>query len=147
MVLQFMELQRVRHDWATELNWTIYFGAFPEGTSGKEPTCQYRRHKRCKFDPWVGKIPWRRKWQPIPVFLPQEFHGQRSLVGYTVHRVTKNWTQLKQLSMQAILNNHIKGGPWQILSFLHMRYDEVVRWPGQESVDQCGSWCSLNYFC
>ena len=35
--------------------------------------------KRPRFDPWVGKIPWRRKWQPIPVLLPREFHGQRSL--------------------------------------------------------------------
>ena len=34
------------------------------------------------FDPWVGKIPWRRKWQPTPVFLPGEYHGQRSLAGY-----------------------------------------------------------------
>ena len=35
------------------------------------------------FDPWVGKIPWRRKWQPTPVFLLGEFHGQRSLAGYS----------------------------------------------------------------
>ena len=35
------------------------------------------------FDPWVGKIPWRRAWQPTPVFLPGESHGQRSLVGYS----------------------------------------------------------------
>ena len=34
------------------------------------------------FDPWVGKMPWRRKWQPTPVFLPEESHGQRNLVGY-----------------------------------------------------------------
>ena len=39
--------------------------------------------KRRRFDPWVGKIPWRRAWQPIPVFLPGESHGQRSLVGYS----------------------------------------------------------------
>ena len=39
--------------------------------------------RRLGFDPWVGKIPWRRKWQPTPVFLPGEFHGQRSLVGYS----------------------------------------------------------------
>ena len=39
-----------------------------------------RRHKSCEFDPWVGKMPWRR--QPTPVFLPGESHGQRSLVGY-----------------------------------------------------------------
>ena len=35
------------------------------------------------FKPWVGKIPWRREWQPTPVFLPREFHGQRSLGGYS----------------------------------------------------------------
>ena len=42
------------------------------GFSGKEPACQSRRYKRCWFDPWVGKIPWRRPWQPTPVFLPRE---------------------------------------------------------------------------
>ena len=36
-----------------------------------------------RFDPWVGKIPWRRKWQPTPVLLPGKSHGQRSLVGYS----------------------------------------------------------------
>ena len=41
----------------------------PGGASGKEPTCQSRRGKRHGFDPWVGKILWRRKWQPTPVFL------------------------------------------------------------------------------
>ena len=54
----------------------------PGGTNGKEPACQCRRHKRHRFDPWVGKILWRRKWQPTPVFLSGESHGQRSLVGY-----------------------------------------------------------------
>ena len=49
---------------------------------GEESTCQCRRYKRHGFDPWVGKIPWSRKWQPTPVFLPGEFHGQRNLVGY-----------------------------------------------------------------
>ena len=58
--------------------------SFPGGTSGKEPTCQCRRHKRCRFDPWVRKIPWRRMpWQPTPVFLPGESHGQRSLADYS----------------------------------------------------------------
>ena len=36
-----------------------------------------------QFNPWVGKMPWRREWQPTPVFLPGEFHGQRSLAGYS----------------------------------------------------------------
>ena len=37
--------------------------------------------RSCEFNPWVGKIPWRRKWQPTPVFLPAEFHWKRSLVS------------------------------------------------------------------
>ena len=51
--------------------------------SGEESTCKCRRCKRCRFDCWVRKIPWRRQWQPTPVFLPEKFHGQRSLVGYS----------------------------------------------------------------
>ena len=39
--------------------------------------------RRCRFDPWVKKISWRRKWKPTPIFLPGKFHGQRSLVGYS----------------------------------------------------------------
>ena len=49
----------------------------PWWLSGKESTCQC---SRCRLDPWVGKIPWRREWLPIPVFLPGEFNGQRNLV-------------------------------------------------------------------
>ena len=56
---------------------------FPGGASSKEPAYQCRRHKSPGFDPWVGKIPWCRAWQPTPVFLPGEFHGQRSLAGYS----------------------------------------------------------------
>ena len=48
-----------------------------------------RRHRRHGFDPWVGKIPWRRKKQPTQVFLPGESHGQRSLVAI-VHRVAES---------------------------------------------------------
>ena len=51
--------------------------------SAKESACQYRRHRKCRFSPWVKKVPRRRKWQPIPVSLPGESHGQRSLVGYS----------------------------------------------------------------
>ena len=58
-------------------------GGFPSATSGKEPACQCRRYKRCGFDPWVRKIPWRRARQPTSVFLPGESHGQRSPVGYS----------------------------------------------------------------
>ena len=50
----------------------------------KEFACQCMRHRRFGFNPWVRKIPWRRKWQPSPVFLPGKSHGQRSLAGYNL---------------------------------------------------------------
>ena len=53
---------------------------FPGDASGKKSTCKCRRHKRRGFDPWIRKIPWRRK--PTPVFLLGKFNGQRILVGY-----------------------------------------------------------------
>ena len=56
--------------------------------------------KRHGFNPLVRKIPWRRKWQPIPVFLPRESHGQRSLAGYGP-QVRKSQIQLKRISMHA----------------------------------------------
>ena len=60
--------------------------------------------KRCEFGPWVGKIPWRRAWQPTPVFLPGESHGWRGAWQVTVHSVTKGWTQLKWLSVHTTLS-------------------------------------------
>ena len=56
---------------------------FPGGSDGKESACQCSKYKRCGFDLWVGKIPWRRGWLPIPVFLTGKSHGQRSLAGYS----------------------------------------------------------------
>ena len=54
-------------------------GRFSGGANGKEPACRCWRHKRHRFDPWVRKILWGRVWQPTPVFLPGEPHGQRIL--------------------------------------------------------------------
>ena len=65
--------------------------------SCKEPTCQCRRHRRCGFDPWIGKVPWRNKWQPTPVFLPgripwtEEPEGLQSMGLY---RVGHDWSDL-----------------------------------------------------
>ena len=71
----------------------IHYWVFPGGTSGKESTSECKRCKGCGFHPWVGKIPWRRKCQPTSEFLPGEFHGQRSLVGYSPKSQTRltNW--------------------------------------------------------
>ena len=74
----------------------VFISGFSGGTSGKQPVCPCRRHKRCEFNPWVGRIPWKRAWWPTPIFLPGESHGQRSLVGYSPwgHRVEHDWSDL-----------------------------------------------------
>jgi len=65
----------------------------PRWLSGKESACQCSRCKRCRFYPWVRKIPWRKKPQPTSVFLLGKSHGQRSLVGYSPpgRGVRHNW--------------------------------------------------------
>ena len=72
----------------------------PRWLIGKESTRQRRSCRRPRFDPWVRKIPWRRKWQSTPVFWPGESHGQRSLVGYSP-RGGKEWDTTERLSMHA----------------------------------------------
>ena len=69
----------------------VSFTWLPWWLSGKESTCQCRRPK---FDAWVGKIPWRKKWQPTPVFLPGESHRQKSLAGYSPQgcKVRHDWS-------------------------------------------------------
>ena len=54
----------------------------PRWCRGKESSCQGGRQRRHEFIAWVGKVPWSRKWQPTPVFLPGKFHRQGSLVDY-----------------------------------------------------------------
>ena len=69
---------------------------FPGGSVCKESACDEGDHLQCRrpgFISWVGKIPWRRKWPPTPVFLPGESQGQKSLAGYSP-RVHKSQTQL-----------------------------------------------------
>ena len=57
----------------------------PSWLNSKEPTCrlQFRNHRICGFDSWVGKTPWRRKWHPAPGFWPGKSHGQRRLAAYS----------------------------------------------------------------
>ena len=74
--------------------YTPLYMSFPGGTSGKEPACQCRRHKRYGFNPWVRKIPYRRAWLLTPVFLPRESHGERCLEGLEGYSLQdrKSWT-------------------------------------------------------
>ena len=67
------------------------------------------QYKRPGFHPWVGKIPWRRAWQPSPVFLPGEYHGQRSLAGYSP------WG-CKESDMTEQLSTYMKSFSWTLLS-------------------------------
>ena len=63
------------------INWALEnITGLPWWLSGKEFTCQCKKYE---LEPWVRKIPWKRKWQPTPVFLPGKSHGQRSLAGYS----------------------------------------------------------------
>ena len=68
------------HGLVQSLGVNLVFG-LPRWCSGKESACQCSRCKRLRFDCWFGKVPWRRKWQSTPVFLPGKFHGQRRLAG------------------------------------------------------------------
>ena len=79
---------------------------FAGGSVMKESTYQCRRSG---FDPWVGKIPWRRKWQPAPVCLPGESHGRRSLVGYSPWGRKTDTTQ--QLYNNALSTHHPHNPP------------------------------------
>ena len=81
--------------WCTEVY--IFNPSYPGGSMGKKKKkihLQCRRCKRLSFDSWVGKIPWRRAWQPTPVFLPGGSHEWRSLAGYGSqgHRVRWDWS-------------------------------------------------------
>ena len=76
---KIVKLKLVNIDKGTDLN-SSWLLMLPRWLSGKESTCQCRRCRRCGSDPWVGKIPWRRKWQPTPVFSSGKSHGQRAAV-------------------------------------------------------------------
>ena len=80
----------------------------PSWLSGKESACHCRR---CKFNPFVRKIPWRWKYQPIPVFLPGKSHGQRSLEGCSPC-VAKSWTRLCSWAHMQVILTYIKLEPW-----------------------------------
>ena len=91
----------------------------PWWLNGKESTCQCRRYRRHRFDPWVGEIPWWRKWQPTPVFVPGKSHGQRSLVGYIPwdrKRVGHDLTTKQQQHLCLLYFLHLELLPSTLLS-------------------------------
>ena len=97
---------------------------------GKEFTCQCTSCRRPRFNPWVRKIPWRRKWQPTPVLLPGESHGQRSLVGYSPwwsQRVRYDWATECFLHGQCCSDSVRQRHEWDIGSaLLHSCVDKTA---------------------
>ena len=124
----------------------------------KPPACQYRRHKRWGFNPWVWKIFWRRAWQPTPVFLPGESHEWRSLEGYSlwghrrrtqlkwfskhVHRIPNNLKKKKKNRQHWRLFNLRQGS--LIFKVLLNQYLQILCdvFPHPFSLD-----CLQNYYC
>ena len=95
----------------------LYREGFPGGASRQESAGQCGRLKRCGFDPWVGKISWRRKQQLVPVFLPGKSQGQRCLAA-TVHGVAKSQTQLSTHTHRGRLRMFIAAKDWTQLKYL-----------------------------
>ena len=88
----------------SQVNWLISFSVIA-GASGKEPASQNRRHKRHRFDPWIGKIPWRRAWQPTPEFLPREspwMEEPGKLQSIMSQRVGHDWSDLPHTLFQIV---------------------------------------------
>ena len=98
--------------------------ACTDGSVGKESTCNAET-RRCGLDPWVKTIPWRRARQPTPVFLPEKFHGQRSLVGYSP-KCRKELDTTKQLNIacNVMSTSHVNLSSWKAHSFkMQLRWE------------------------
>ena len=110
---------------------------FPGGSDGQESACKVK-------NPWVRKIPWRKKWQPTPVFLPGEFHGQRSLVGYSPwsHKESDTTliTTVTIIHMQEREAKEIEGD--KLKSTSQVVRTSIVSWPFfqllEPSLESCG---------
>ena len=94
----------------------------PRWYSGKEFAYQFRIHKRCTFNPWVRKIPWSRKWQPDPIFLPGKPHGQRSLLVYSP------WAPRQSDTTEHICMHNGAFTKWRCLSSGF--HQDIVDWEG-----------------
>ena len=104
----------------------IHMLGFPGGASGKEPACQWSKHKR--LSPWTGKIPWRRAPQPT-LYSFLENPMDREAWWVTIHRVTKSRTWLQRLSRHAACKAYI----WNL-----EKWDWWTNWQGRDREQACG---------
>ena len=98
---------------------------------------QYRPRRRCLFSPSAGKIPWRRKWQPNPVFSPDKSHGQRSLVGYSPQgREELDTTEWLSARARAHAQTHTHTRANEILHTILSESIAKMWWKSTSSKDQ-----------
>ena len=80
-------------------------GRLPRWLSGKESACKAEDAANSGFDPWVRKIPWGRKWQPAPGFMPGESHGRRSLAGYSPRGAESDTTETTEHTHASLISH------------------------------------------
>ena len=114
---------------------------FPGDASGKEPTCQCRRHKRYRFDPWVWKIPWRGHSNSLQYFAWREEPGRLQSIG--PQRVGHNWSDLECTHIHKFTYMYPEISLWKILkiyyrnhwfSVLNIRNNSGVKQHGSHTV-------------
>ena len=103
---------------------------FPDGSVGKEFTLQGRRLRRCGLNPWVRKIPWRRKWQPTPVFV-HENPMDRGAWWAAVQRVAKSQTQLNSRIANLAYSDSSRGSLHVFFFFLPTTCPNFLHSPDQ----------------
>ena len=115
----------------------------------KESTCQWRRHRKCRFDPWVGKIPWRRKWQPTPVFLSE--------IPWTEEpsRLLSNWAHVTFLNKKMVeyaiydqkMKTYFHSSVGFLVSLFFQENSLLQLWAISVQLEgmllQCGDLCSI----
>ena len=105
---------------------------FPGGAVIKESACQCRGCRRHRFDPWVGKIPWRRKWQPTPLFLSGKSIN-RGTWRATVHGIAKSQTDLATKQQHDHQGEFIQASLTQVLRTIEASTSVVLVGPAQPS--------------
>ena len=112
--------------------------------SGKESSCQYRRCRKCRFDPWVGKIHWRRKWLLDPVFLPGKSHEHipTSLFGKNSERIIGKFYQHTNCSLSVQFSHSVVSDSLQPHGLQHARFLYAPLSPGI-----CSNSCPLSCWC
>ena len=114
------------------------------GVSSSRALRSNQRLKRLPPTPWVGKMPWRRKWQPTPVFLPGESHGRRSLIGYSP-RGPKELDTTEQLHLLTYLCL-VWSGDWAKW-FWKVFFSSVIQWHRSEQTQKHIKFSILQSIC